>query len=445
MVAIAWLRNHRTVNHVPTHTDGEPAGATPPPKPDIDGHRLLTRIRELAKIGADARGGVTRLGFSAEDRDGIAYVAEQARQAHLSVMVDPAGNLIVRRPGALPMRPVLLMGSHLDTVIHGGPLDGAYGVVAALDVLQALTEHSVPMRFEPVVIAFANEEGALFPCPFWGSLALTGGLTHTPDTLLDRSGRALRAPLTAVGGDPDRVAAARWADGSIGAYLELHIEQGPILESDGRRIGVVEGITGRTVLAVDVHGTAGHAGTVPMDLRTDALAAAARVVLAVEEVARGRRLCSVATVGRLDVDPGVTNVVPGAVRMIVDLRDLSPERLRIAEHALTEEFARVASETGARVEATVTDRIPGTATDPELRAAIGAAADDLGLASLPMASGAGHDAQIVASRAPIGMIFVPSRGGLSHVPEETTDDNDLVAGARVLMRAAVRVGGAPRS
>lgn len=407
--------------------------------PDINGHRLLTRIRELAQIGADPRGGVTRLGFSAEDRQGIAYVAEQARQAGLTATVDQAGNLIVRRPHTIPERQVLLMGSHLDTVIHGGALDGAYGVLAALEVLQTLGDHEARMRYEPVVIAFANEEGALFPCPFWGSLAVTGELPYTPDDLLDRSGSSLREPLRAVGGDPDAVAAARWPADSIGAYLELHIEQGPVLERGGNQIGVVEGITGRTVFTVAVYGRAGHAGTVPMDLRTDALAAAARVVLAAEDIAR-RRLCTVATVGRFQVDPDVTNVIPGVVRLTVDLRDLSAERLRDAERAFADELAKVGAETGTRIEAAVTDQYPGAVADPRLRAAISAAADDLGLARAYLPSGAGHDAQIIASTAPIGMLFVPSRDGLSHVPEESTDDDDLVAGARVLLRTAVRVG-----
>jgi N-carbamoyl-L-amino-acid hydrolase len=403
---------------------------------------MLTRIRELARIGADAAGGVTRPGFSPDDRRAVEYVAAQARQADLVPTVDQAGNLIIRRASARHTGPVLLMGSHLDTVVRGGALDGAYGVLAALDVLQTLAQDPAPLAYEPVAVAFANEEGALFPCPFWGSLALTGQLGHGPDDLRDRSGRSLRAALRAAGGDPDAVAAARWPDGSIGAYLELHIEQGPVLERAGARIGVVEGITGRTILTVTVHGTPGHAGTVPMDSRADALTAAARVVLAVERLARHERLCSVATVGRLRVEPDVTNVIPGAVQLTVDLRDLSLDRLQAAEKALQHELAAVCAATGTRIQADLIDRIPPAATDPGLRAAIGAAADALALPRLDLGSGAGHDAQIVAHQAPIGMIFVPSRGGVSHVPEESTDDDDLVAGGQVLLRAAIGIGAA---
>ncbi|MFC4856920.1 Zn-dependent hydrolase [Actinophytocola glycyrrhizae] len=428
------------MNLVPAHGGRSAASGASSSLPDIDGHRLLTRIRELARIGADSRGGVTRPGFSAADRQGIAYVTEQARQAGLVATVDQAGNLVVRQPDSAPgRRQALLMGSHLDTVIHGGALDGAYGVLAALEVLQSLGDHGARMRYEPVVIAFANEEGALFPCPFWGSLAVTGELQYTPDELLDRSGGSLREPLRAVGGDPDAVTAAQWATGSIGAYLELHIEQGPVLERGGDQIGVVEGITCRTVITVAVHGEAGHAGTVPMDLRADALAAASRVVLAAEDVAR-RGLCTVATVGRFQVDPDVTNVIPGVVRLTVDLRDLSETRLQEAERAFADELAKVGARTGTRIEASVTDRYPGSIADRGLRAAIGDAADDLGLSRTDLPSGAGHDAQIIASVAPVGMLFVPSRGGSSHVPEESTGDDDLVAGARVLLRTAVRVG-----
>jgi N-carbamoyl-L-amino-acid hydrolase len=407
---------------------------------DIDGQRLLTRIRELAKIGADPRGGVTRPGFSAADRQGIAYVVEQARRAELMPTVDQAGNLIIRRSGVDPAGPALLMGSHLDTVVRAGRLDGAYGVLAALEVLQTLTEHPLPLRYEPVAIAFANEEGALFPCPFWGSLAVSGQLTRAADELLDRRGGSLREPLRAIGGDPDAVASAKWPDGAIGAYLELHIEQGPALEGSGNRIGVVQGITGRTVLTVVVHGSAGHAGTVPMDCRADALTAAARVVLAVEDVARRQRLCTVATVGRIEVEPDVTNVIPGVVRMSVDLRDLAPDRLLAAEQALYAALARVEADTGTSACAEVTDRCPPAAADPTLRAAIAAAADGLALPRMDLPSGAGHDAQMIAHVAPIGMIFVPSEAGVSHVPEESTTDEDLVAGARVLLQTALLLG-----
>ncbi|MFB4285733.1 MULTISPECIES: Zn-dependent hydrolase [unclassified Nonomuraea] len=409
--------------------------------PAVDAHRLLTRLQRLAKIGADEAGGVTRPGFTAADLAGRDYVAAEAAAAGLSASVDAAGNLVVSRSADLAKGgPVVLMGSHLDTVVQGGPLDGAYGVIAGLEVLQALAETGAEMRHEPVLVAFANEEGARFPCPFWGSLALTGRLARTPYDIRDQAGVSLDEALREVGGDPDRLESAAWPPGSVAAYLELHIEQGPVLERLGLTIGVVEAIVGRTVVEIELRGRAGHAGTTPMDARADALTFAARVVLMVEEVAATRRLCAVATAGRLRVAPGVTNVVPGLVRLTAEFRDAAPERLRAAEETLMTQLAELAHGAPIQVETTVSDRFAPVATDASLRAAIGRAAGELGLATHALPSGAGHDAQIVATLAPMGMIFVPSRDGVSHVPEESTADADLVAGAQVLLRTVQRVG-----
>ncbi|WP_101790917.1 M20 family metallo-hydrolase [Nonomuraea indica] len=411
-----------------------PATTEANPGPAIDGARLLGRLRRLAEIGADERGGVTRLGFSPEDLRGRDYVAEEAARAGLSARVDAAGNLIVRGPRR-GGRPVLMMGSHLDTVRHGGPLDGAYGVLAGLEVLQQLAPRETAM--EPVLVAFANEEGARFPCPFYGSLAVTGRLDRGADEIADERGVTLREALRACGGDPEALESARWRPGSIAAYLELHIEQGPHLETTGTTIGVVGGIVGRTVLDIEVRGQAGHAGTTPMKARADALAAAARVVLEVERLAGDDGRCAVATVGRLSVEPGVTNVIPGLVRMTAELRDGDRERLRAAEEELARRLAAVEG-SGVRVTAEVSDRIAPVPTDPVLCSVIAAEAGELGYSHCPIFSGAGHDAQIVAAVAPIGMIFVPSRNGVSHVPEEFTADAELVAGARVLLAAAWR-------
>ncbi len=407
------------------------------PDVTIDGERLLTVLGELAMIGADERGGVTRPGFSEADGQGRAYIAERAVDAGLVPRIDPAGNLIVGRRCHRD-RPALLMGSHLDTVINGGALDGAYGVVAALEVLSVIAAAGLTLRYEPVVVAFANEEGARFPCPFLGSLALAGQLEPSVVELTDAQGCSLRTALRSAGGDPERLAAAGWPAGSIGAYLELHIEQGPVLERVGVPIGIVTAITGRSVIDIHVTGGAGHAGTLPMADRVDALVAATHVVQAVEDMAKRRRLCAVATVGMLRVDPGAPNVVPGAVRLTAELRDSRQDRLDAAEQALVAALAGIEACTGARVRTRVTDRIAPVGTDPALRAVIADAAAELGYATRELDSGAGHDAQIVARVAPTAMIFVPSRGGVSHVPHESTADGHLVAGAQVLLGAVLR-------
>jgi N-carbamoyl-L-amino-acid hydrolase len=310
--------------------------------------------------------------------------------------------------------------------------------MAACEVVRVLAGVELPV--EPVAIAFTNEEGAGFPYPFFGSLALTGKVdTAAAAAAADRAGRPLRAALRAAGGDLDAIDAAAWRPGSIACYLELHIEQGPVLEARDIPIGVVDAITGRTILDITVRGRQGHAGTTPMALRRDALPTAARVVLAVEELAAGRGLCAVGTVGRLDTEPNVTNVIPGLVELTAEIRDSRPERLRAAERALVGELARLGSATGVDIEVTVRPVTEPTATSVPARRAIAEAAEALGLAHLEMFSSAGHDAQIVSDIAPIGMIFVPSHDGISHAPDEHTDIAYLIAGAHTLLHSVLRL------
>lgn len=399
---------------------------------------MLDCLRELAKIGADPRGGLTRLGLSAAESQARAFLSELSRSAGLAAEIDPAANLLIRRPGADPGKPVVLMGSHLDTVVQGGWLDGAFGVAAAVEVLRRITELGPGLSCEPVAVAFANEEGALVQEPFWGSRALCGLLAHAT-----ASGRPAREYLLDAGGDPGRLAEAAWAPGRIRAYLEPHIEQGPVLERLGLPIGIVDAIVGRTVLEAEIQGEQQHAGTTPMADRRDALAAAAEFLLRVRQIAAQDHACATATVGQLDVAPGTTNTIPGLVRLRADLRDTDPGRLARAESAVRAAGARTQRESGCQVTVRTAHRSAPARTDPELRQVIADAAAGLGLAGHVMPSGAGHDAQIVASIAPAGMIFVPSRGGVSHAPAEDTSDAALVSGADVLLGAAFRlIGGA---
>jgi beta-ureidopropionase / N-carbamoyl-L-amino-acid hydrolase len=396
--------------------------------PTVNAARLLRMIDELAQIGADASGGVSRLGFTPEEDAARAYLADVAREAGFNARVDEAGNLIVRMSAKPTRRPALLIGSHIDSVARGGRLDGAYGVVAGLEALMTLAEHSVGDCCEPVLAAFANEEGALFPCPFWGSLAMAGRTPEMSD--------CFREALARAGGDPRHVQRAAWPADDVAAYLELHIEQGPVLERMQTPIGVVDGIVGRTIFEIGVQGKQNHAGTTPMDARTDALVVASRLVLAIDALSRRYGLCSVSTTGRLDIEPGMVNVVPGKVTLSAEIRDARPENLARAEAAVLAALRDAEASSGARVEVTVTMRAEPVPTDPALRAVIAAAADSLGLPHLTLPSGAGHDAQIIASLAPVGMIFVPSQDGISHSPAESTTAEDLINGANVLTAAA---------
>lgn len=408
---------------------------------DINADRLLGRIADLARIGRAADGGITRQGFSTADLRARAYLMDQAREAGLLAMVDAAGNILVRQPSSLSSdRQTVLLGSHLDTVVNAGRLDGAYGVLAALEVVEVCRTSDTHLDKDLVAVAFANEEGALFPQPFWGSMALAGRLAALPREPLDHTGRPLRQVLQAAGGNLDALGSAAWAKGSLAAYFELHIEQGPVLERTGHSIGIVDAITGRTVLTLLAHGRAGHCGTVPMDARRDAMAAAAHVVLAVQEISGERRLCRVATVGRLEPQPNTANTIAESVQLTVDLRDTDPTRLADAERALHQDLARITSDSGCRIEVIAETRSQPVATDTALREVIDESAADLGLSRMTLPSGAGHDALMVADIAPVAMIFVPSIGGASHVPHEDTAEADLVAGARVLLRSVLRTG-----
>ncbi|MCS7475573.1 Zn-dependent hydrolase [Umezawaea endophytica] len=403
----------------------------------IDGARLLDRLEELAKIGADPAGGITRLGLSAQENAAMAYLRDLCAEAGLATETDPAGNLLVHRPRTRrEAAPVLLVGSHVDTVVQGGRLDGAYGVIAALEVLQVLHENDVDLPVEMVAVAFANEEGALIQTPFWGSRALCGSLE---DGLAaeDRAGRPVSAYLAQAGGSPERLADAAWSPGAIAAYLELHIEQGPSLERLGVPIGVVDGIVGRTILDIDVVGEAQHAGTTPMADRRDAMVAAAEIILAVQRIATEDAVCATATTGYLEAHPNVTNTITGTVRLTVEVRDTDPAKLVRGEAAVRSECARVSAASGCAVEARASMRSRSVSTAPPLRDAVRGAADTLGLPHLTMPSGAGHDAQIVALVAPIGMIFVPSKRGISHAPGEDTAPADLVHGANVLLHSVL--------
>lgn len=406
----------------------------------INAERLLARIEAFSRIGRNPAGGIDREGFSDADNAARTELLREAERAGLAGSVDAAGNVLVRRRVVAADRPVLLIGSHLDTVVNGGRLDGAYGVLAGLEVLQTVAEAGIDPPCEPVVVAFANEEGARFPQPFWGSKALAGRLGELPAEPLSHDGTPLRDPLARAGGDLDRVDTAAWPPGSIAAYLEIHVEQGPVLERSGATIGVVTGITGRTVLAIDIHGDAGHAGTTPMDLRRDPLPAAAQIVMAIEALARERRLCRVATVGRLTVRPNSPNTIANEVQLTVDLRDCNPVRLELAEHAVRTLAAAIAGERRTEIAISVDTRSGPAQTDRALQTLIAGTAAQLGHRYEELPSGAGHDAQIIAAVAPIAMIFVPSIDGLSHVPTEDTAPADLVAGAQVLLHTALRAG-----
>ncbi len=443
----------------------------------VNGARLIASIDALGAIGAGADG-VCRGAFTEADRAGRAYVAGLMREAGLAVRVDPAGNMIGRRegtPAALARRArgparflastgvgadagasapaadspasppaalgALAMGSHIDTVPSAGRFDGAYGVLAAIEVCRALAESGAAFSHPVEVIAFADEEGTRFPGGLFGSRAMAGSLAREIAEAACSRDPALASDVRASGGDLDRVAAARRAPGEVAAYLELHVEQGPVLARAGVAIGVVTGITGRRVYDVVVEGAANHAGTTPMDARQDALVAAARIVLAVRAIAADEKICRTATTGALAVEPGAVNVVPGRAVLGVELRDVGAAALDRAETRLEEAARDIAKSADVAVAVTRRTAVASAAAAPALQRVIAEAAGALGLSTMHLPSGAGHDAQPMAALAPMGMIFVPSAAGVSHAAEEFTSPEECVNGANVLLRVLLALDG----
>jgi N-carbamoyl-L-amino-acid hydrolase len=414
-------------------------GLTPGAGIRVNRHRLLGRLRRLAEIGRAPGGGITRPGFSEVADEANTLVAAFAREGGLHTRIDAGGNLLISRPSSGEAVPAVLLGSHLDTVVDGGWLDGAYGVLAGLEVLQTLVDQGVVLLTDVVVVAFANEEGTLFPQAFWGSIVLAGMLDALPKCPTDYYGNPLAPALARAGGNLSDLGSAVWPAERLAGYLELHVEQGPVLESESAQIGVVDAIVGRTVLQVDFRGSAAHAGTTPMDDRRDPLVAAAKLTTFVQELPRRTQTCQVGTVGRLQVTPNSPNTIAGHVRMTVDLRGPRLERLDQAEALVHAEVSALAHRSNLR--ATVVKVVGSQPADmnADLREAISASAEHLGLAYRHISSGAGHDAQIMSRITPTAMIFVPSIGGVSHVPSENTADGDLVAGAEVLLHTVFRL------
>jgi N-carbamoyl-L-amino-acid hydrolase len=373
--------------------------------------------------------------FSDADVAGRAYVVGLMKQAGLAVRVDVAGNIIGRREGSEPGLPAILFGSHIDSVPRGGNYDGDVGVIGAIECVQLLHEAGVATRHPLEVVVFSDEEGGLV-----GSRAMAGKLTPAALDVRSHSGKTVRDGIRAIGGDPDRLAEAQRRPGELKAFLELHIEQGAVLEEAKVDIGVVEGIVGIHWWDVTIEGSANHAGTTPMDRRQDALLAGAHLVVAVNRVVTGVPGRQVGTVGRIAAAPGAPNVIPGRVVMSLELRDLSADKIQSLFASIREEAAAIAGRTGTRISFQPIDATAVPApTDRRVRGIIAAAASELGLQHRLMPSGAGHDAQDLAPLTPTGMIFVPSVGGISHSPKEFTRPADMANGANVLLRSILKI------
>jgi N-carbamoyl-L-amino-acid hydrolase len=393
----------------------------------IDGARLLDDLEELARVGATREGGVTRIAYSDTDGAGRRVVSGWLEELGLAVRTDEAGNVIGRLAGVDPALPPIALGSHTDTVPEGGRFDGALGVVAAVACARALVTGSHRLRHPLEVIDFACEEATMAGGTL-GSRAMAGQWDAAIAGAAAWDGRPVREHLLAAGLEPGRVGDAARPPRSLAAYVELHIEQGATLEQDEVDIGVVTGIVGIRRYAVTFEGEANHAGTTPMDRRRDALVAAAPFVLQVRDAAVEHGI--VGTVGSLTVHPGASNVIPGKVEMTAEIRGLDDGVL----DAVEAELSRVADLKP------VSRKEPVACSRPLLEA-LESACNRLELTHRRMPSGAGHDAMCIAALAPVAMLFVPSRGGVSHSSLEFTKPEHCVNGARVMLAALLDLDG----
>lgn len=398
-----------------------------------DAGRIERDVMDLATVRDPGNPGWTRQVFSDPYRASREWVAAKMRESGLDVHRDGTGNIVGVLPGSRPAAPALVTGSHTDTVAGGGRFDGVVGVVGALEVVRQLRERDIRLARDLVVVDFLGEESNDFGLSCLGSRALAAELTSSDLDRVDGQGARLGDRYAAFGLDPSAVLAADWARRMpLHCYVELHVEQGPVLERKGTPIGVVTAVAGINRLLATFHGRPDHAGTRPMDDRRDAMAAAAEAVLAIEREGCGAPVHGVATTTRLTAQPDSPNVVPGTVHLRAEMRSIDEHWLTTARRRLVDEIVGQARERGVDVDFEWTSDNDTVKTSDEIHDALAHAADANGLAWTPVPSGATHDAVHLARLCPMGMVFIPSRAGRSHCPEEWSDFDDIAAGVQVL-------------
>ena len=420
---------------------------------EIDRERLLEDLANLSRIGGRPDGGVDRVAWTEPELMARKWVRQRLEDAGLFSTVDPAMNVFGRV--SKPRRRRLLIGSHTDSVSLGGRLDGAYGVVAAMEVMRTLAEAGAPAAEHVEVVDFADEEGVRFQCGYFGSKALVGDLNPADfEGMVDTSGVAVPDLLTAAGVKLDQLPKASKHLADIAGFLELHIEQGPCLESGGYSVGPVIGILGVDRYRVTIQGRSTHGGTTPFELRQDPGQAAAQLIVQIPEIVAKVDGAGVATVGVLSTSGGAINFTPSQVEFSLELRQPTRRALTATVAAVKKQLAAICRAHHCR--ATVVRQefrpeqkdgvqlavepafIPPAKFDSRMIAATGSACADLRIKHRRMYAGTWHDAGVMATRVPTGMLLVPSRGGITHAPQESTRDEDLVNGARALLRATQR-------
>jgi N-carbamoyl-L-amino-acid hydrolase len=400
----------------------------------INRQRLQNRLQELSQFGRDETGHGYRVAYTKGDREGRAWLMGLMKNAGLDVRIDDGGNIIGKRQGKNPAHKPIAFGSHLDMVPDGGNYDGTYGSLSALEVIEQLNETKISTEHPLELIVFANEEGGTV-----GSKAMVGTLSETDLNRVTQSGLTIREGIKAIGGNPENLTASVRKKGDYQAFLELHIEQGGILEKEHRQIGVVEGIVGMRDWVVTIEGFANHAGATPMTMRQDALLAASKLVVAVNYVITNTPGRQVGTVGKIVAFPGATNVIPGRVQMSLEIRDLAMDKMERLFDEIQQEAAAISKVHKVKISFHQDFELFPAITDEKLKKAIREVAQNLGLSQHILQSGAYHDSAQMALIAPIGMIFIPSVGGISHSPKEFSREEDLGNGANVLLQTILAV------
>lgn len=412
-------------------------GQQPPNEnaPKVNQQRIESRIFELAKFGKDSLGRSYRVAYTTADIEARAWYMDLMKKAGLAVTVDYAGNIIGRRKGNNTSLKPIAFGSHIDQVPDGGNYDGCVGSIAALEMMEVLNENKIVTNHPLEVIIFSNEEGGTN-----GSMAMAGHFSDAAMKIKSQSGMTMAEGIKVIGGNPEKIQQGERKKGELKAFLELHIEQGGILDKEKIQIGVVEGIVGIEHWDVTVEGFANHAGTTPMNMRQDALLAASKLIVAVNEVVTGVDGKQVGTIGKISVQPGAYNVIPGKVTLGLEIRDLNFDKIWQLFGEIEKRAAKIAGTSGTKISFQHQPNPSKPAmTEKWIQDKIVAATKSLGLTYKYMQSGAGHDSQEIALIAPIGMIFVPSIGGISHSPKEFTTATDMANGANVLLQTILAI------
>ena len=401
----------------------------------VNQQRIEIRIFELAKFGKDSSGKGYRVAYTKGDIEGRNWYIDLMKKAGLEATIDYAGNIIGKRKGKNPSLKPIAFGSHIDMVPDGGNYDGCVGSIGALEIIEVLNENKIITNHPLEIMIFSNEEGVTV-----GSSMLVKEYGSENLTKKSQSGLTFADGIKAIGGNPDSLKQVIRKKGDMAAFLELHIEQGGILDEDNLQIGVVEGIVGYEKWDVAIEGFANHAGTTPMNKRHDALLAAAKLIITVNDVINSYEGRQVGTVGKIAVQPGAYNVIPGKVALGMEIRDLSFSKIELLFHDIEKKADSIASRTGTKITFTQAAKpLQPALADKSIQNIIENAAKKFGFSYKYLQSGAVQDAQYMALLCPMGMIFIPSVGGISHSPKEFTKSIDMANGANVLLQTILTI------